>query len=133
MNLPNGAMVAVVDGEKLALFKNTGHGGEVSLTAHPVPAIEERASGSAGRISSEANPDNDTQAEDGFAMGVAEVLNKWALSGKVDKLLVIAAPKTLGQLRKHWHKELSSRLVGEISKDLTGHSSDQIAAAIGKA
>ena len=122
MNLPNGAVVAVVDGEKLALFKNTGNGGEVSLTAQPAPAIEERASGSAGRISSEANPDNDTQAEDGFAMGVAEVLNKWVLNGKVDKLLVIAAPKTLGELRKHWHKELSSRLVGEISKDLTGHS-----------
>ena len=133
MNLPNGAMVAVVDGEKLALFKNTGNGGDISLTAQPTPAIEERASGSAGRSSSEANPDNDTQAEDGFAMGVAEVLNKWALSGKGDKLLVIAAPKTLGELRKHWHKELSSRLVGEISKDLTGHSADQIAAAIGKA
>ena len=133
MNLPNGAMVAVVDGEKLALFKNTGSAGDVSLTAQPTPTIEERASGSAGRGSSEANPDNDTQAEDGFAMGVAEVLNKWVLNGKVDKLLVIAAPKTLGELRKHWHKELSSRLVGEISKDLTGHSTDQIAAAISKA
>ena len=132
MNLPNGAMVAVVDGEKLVLFKNTGHS-DVSLTAQPVPAIEERASGSAGRGSSDANPDNDTQAEDGFAMGVAEVLNKWVLNGKVDKLLVIAAPKTLGELRKHWHKELSSKLVGEIAKDLTGHSTDQIAAAIEKA
>ncbi|WP_426039415.1 host attachment family protein [Brevundimonas sp. DC300-4] len=132
MNLPNGAMVAVVDGEKLVLFKNTGHN-DVALTALSNPEIEERASGSAGRGSSEANPDNDTQAEDGFAMGVAEVLNKWALGGKFDKILVIAAPKTLGELRKHWHKELSSRLVGEIAKDLTGHSTDQIAAAIEKA
>ena len=132
MIISTGTLVAVVDGEKLALFENTGHG-SINLTARSTPTIAERASGAAGRISSGANPDNDTQAEDGFAMGVAEVLNKWALSGKVDKLLVIAAPKTLGQLRKHWHKELSSRLVGEISKDLTGHSSDQIAAAIGKA
>ncbi len=132
MNLPKDALVAVVDGEKLALFKNTG-GQDVSLTAQPNPSIEDRASGSAGRGSSEANPDNDTQAEDGFAMGVAEVLNKWALAGKFEKLLVVAAPKTLGELRKHWHKELSSRLVGEIAKDLTGHSTDQIAAAIQKA
>ena len=131
MNLPNGAMVAVVDGEKLALFKNTGHT-EVALTAQPAPSIEDRASGSPGRSSSEANPDNDTQAEDGFAMGVAEVLNQWALSGRFDDLLVIAAPKTLGELRKHWHKALSSKLVGEIAKDLTGHSTDQIAAAIQK-
>ncbi len=132
MNLPNGAMVAVVDGEKLALFKNTGHS-DIALTALSTPSMTERASGSAGRTSSDANPDNDTQAEDGFAMGVAEVLNKWALGGKFDDLLVIAAPKTLGELRKHWHKELSSRLVGEIAKDLTGHSADQIAAAIHKA
>jgi protein required for attachment to host cells len=132
MNLPSGAMVAVVDGEKLVLFKNTGHA-TIALTPEPTPAIEDRASGSPGRHSSEANPDNDTQAEDGFAMGVAEVLNRWALAGKFDDLLVIAAPKTLGELRKHWHKELSAKLVGEIAKDLTGHAADQIASAIHKA
>ena len=132
MKLPKGALVAVVDGEKLALFENTGQQ-EVQLSARPTPTIADRASGAAGRISSEANPDNDTQAEDGFAMGVAEVLNKWVLNNKVDHLLVIAAPKTLGQLRKGWHKETQAKLVGEIAKDLTGHSTDQIAAAIEKA
>ena len=132
MKLPKGALVAVVDGEKLALFENTGQQ-EVQLSTRPTPTVADRASGAAGRISSEANPDNDTQAEDGFAMGVAEVLNKWVLTNKVDHLLVIAAPKTLGQLRKGWHKETQAKLVGEIAKDLTGHSTDQIAAAIEKA
>jgi protein required for attachment to host cells len=132
MKLPKGALVAVVDGEKLALFENTGQQ-DIALTAKPVPEVADRASGAAGRISSEANPDNDTQAEDGFAMGVAEVLNKWVLNNKVEHLLVIAAPKTLGQLRKGWHKETEARVVGEIAKDLTGHSTDQIAAAIEKA
>jgi len=132
MKLSNGALVAVVDGEKLALFKNTS-GSEIRLSPLDVPEIEDRVSGSAGRRSSEANPDNDTQAEDGFAMGVAGVLNKWSVTNKIDELLVIAAPRTLGELRKHWHKELQGRLVGEIAKDLTGHNSDQIAAAIDKA
>ena len=131
MKLSNGALVAVVDGEKLVLFKNT-NAQEIRLSPLEIPAMEDRVSGSFGRRSSEANPDNDTQAEDGFAMGVAEVLNQWALSGRFDDLLVIAAPKTLGELRKHWHKALSSKLVGEIAKDLTGHSTDQIAAAIQK-
>ena len=131
MKLPQGALVAVVDGEKLALFENTGQQ-EVKLTPRPTPTIADRASGAAGRGSSEANPDNDTQAEDGFAMGVAEMLNKWVLTNKVEHLLVIAAPKTLGQLRKGWHKETQAKLVGEIAKDLTGHSTDQIAAAIEK-
>jgi len=132
MKLSKGALVAVVDGEKLALFENTGQQ-EVQLTARPTPAIADRVSGAPGRISNDSNPDNDTQAEDGFAMGVAEVLNKWVLNNKVDHLLVIAAPKTLGQLRKGWHKETQAKLVGEIAKDLTGHSTDQIAAAIEKA
>ena len=132
MILSKGTLVAVVDGEKLALFEQTGQQ-DIALTARPIPAIEERASGAAGRISSEANPDNDTQAEDGFAMGVADVLNKMVLTNQVQHLLVIAAPKTLGQLRKGWHKETQGRLVGEIAKDLTGHSTDQIAAAIDKA
>ena len=67
------------------------------------------------------------------AMGVAQGRNKWVVTNRIDELLVIAAPKTLGELRKHWHKDLQGRLVGEIAKDLTGHSSDQIAAAIDKA
>jgi protein required for attachment to host cells len=132
MNLPSGAMVAVVDGEKLALFKNTGHL-SVELTPEPAPAIEARAFGSAGHSSSQGNPDSDARAEDGFALGVADVLNRWAQAGKFDDLLVIAAPRTLGELRKHWHKALSAKLVGEIAKDLTGHSPDQIATAIHKA
>lgn len=132
MKIPKGALVAVVDGEKIALFENTGQQ-DIQLSAKPTPTIEERASGAAGRISSEANPDNDTQAEDGFAMGVADVLNKMVLTNKVEHLLVIAAPKTLGQLRKGWHKETEARLVGELAKDLTGHSVEQIAAAIEKA
>ncbi|MDO9588084.1 MAG: host attachment family protein [Brevundimonas sp.] len=132
MIISTGTLVAVVDGEKLALFHNTGHQ-SISLTPVATPEVAERASGAAGRGSSGANPDNDTQAEDGFALGVADVLNKMVLNHKVEHLLVIAAPKTMGQLRKGWHKETGSRIVGEIAKDLTGHSPDQIAAAIEKA
>lgn len=132
MKLSKGTLVAVVDGEKLALFENTTQQA-ISLTAKPTPEIAERASGAAGRNSSQAEPDNDTQAEDGFALGVTEVLNHWVLTNKVEHLLVIAAPKTMGQLRKGWHKETAARVVGEISKDLTGHSTEQIEAAIEKA
>ena len=132
MILPNGALVAVVDGERLSLFKNTGHTDPV-LTVIEAPAMADRASGSPGRHSSAANPDNDTQAEDGYATGVAELLNGWALGGKFESLLVIAAPRTLGELRKHWHKDLQGKLVAEIAKDLTGHSAAEITAAIEKA
>ncbi|MDO9336503.1 MAG: host attachment protein [Caulobacter sp.] len=132
MILPNGALVAVVDGEQLVLFRNTGHTDPV-LTSVEVPAMAERASGASAHRSSAGNPDNDTQAEDGYAMGVAELLNGWALAGKFDSLLVIAAPRTLGELRKHWHKDLQGKLIGEINKDLTGRTTAEITAAIEKA
>ena len=60
MNLPNGAFVAVVDGEKLNLFRNTGHLLDIQLQSVEAPEIPERLSGAPGRRSSEANPDNDT-------------------------------------------------------------------------
>jgi protein required for attachment to host cells len=133
MNLPSGTIVAVVDGAKLNLFRNTGHLLDIQLQSVAAPAIPERLSGAPGRRSSEANPDNDTQAEDGFAMGVAEALNHMALTNKLEALMVVAAPKTLGQLRKHWHKALEERLVGEIPKDLTGRSPEAVAEAISRA
>lgn len=130
MNLPTNALVAVVDGENLRLFRNTGTATDVQLKGIETPALEERVSGSAGRISSDANPDNDTQAEDGHAMSVAEALNGWALKNKFDKLVVIAAPKTMGELRKHWHKEVEGAIIGEITKTLTNASPDDIIKSI---
>src|SRR3990167_1272329 len=75
MIIPTGALVAVVDGEKLAMFHNTGHE-TIVLTPAPTPKVEPAISGSGGHQSSAANPDNETQAEDGFASGVAAMLNR---------------------------------------------------------
>jgi protein required for attachment to host cells len=52
------------------------------------------------------------------------------LDGKITDLVIIAAPRTLGELRKHYHKKLSATLVGEIAKDLTGHAVQDIEKAI---
>ena len=73
------------------------------------------------------------QEEDRFAIETAEMLNKRALSHKLDKLIVVAPPKTLGQLRKHYHKEVESRIAGELAKDLTGHTVPDIEQALIKA
>ncbi|WP_421737099.1 host attachment family protein [Caulobacter sp.] len=132
MILPKGAVVAVVDGEKLLLFKNTGDH-EPQLSALPTPAVDGSAAGSGGHQSSSANPDDSTRAEDGFAAGVAALLNHQAGAGDFDQLLVIAAPRTLGELRKHWAKPLQAKLAGEIAKDLTGQSVDHIIKAIDNA
>lgn len=134
MKLPKGALVAVCDGAKLTLFKNTGDEADPSLTAMNTPAVDDDNMGSGGRHqSSAANPDDSTQDEDAYAAGIAALLNKRVLSGNVDHLLVIAAPRTLGELRRHWHAKLKDVLIGEVAKDLTGSTTAQIEAAIAKA
>ncbi len=73
------------------------------------------------------------QEEDRFAAETAAMLNKRALANEFEKLIVIAPPKTLGELRKHYDKALSERLAGELAKDLTGHPVANIEAALSKA
>ncbi len=41
-------------------------------------------------------------------------------------MIIVAPPRTLGELRKHYHKEVEKRLAGEIAKDLTGHPVPEI-------
>ncbi len=54
------------------------------------------------------------------------MLNKRVLDGEIASLIIVAAPRTLGELRKHYHKALTAVLTGEISKDLTGHSMSDV-------
>ncbi len=134
MKLPKNALVAVADGETLNLYRNTGDESSPSITALPNADVTTTNKGSGSRHqSSSANPSDSQQDEDSFAAGVAGLLNKRVLDGKIDDLVIIAAPRTLGELRKHYHKSLNAKLVGEIAKDLTGHSAADIAKTIASA
>lgn len=68
--------------------------------------------------------------EDRFAAEVAEMLKYQALSNTIETLIIAAPPRTLGELRKHLHKEVQARITGEIDKDLTGHTVLQIEEAL---
>jgi protein required for attachment to host cells len=134
MQLPKETTVAVADGEKLKLFRSTGGETNPKLTALPGLDVSSDNKGSGARHqSSSANPDNSQVEEDSFAAGIADLLNQQVLDGKVTDLIIIVAPRTLGELRKHYHKKLSATLVGEISKDLTGHSLQEVERAIAAA
>jgi protein required for attachment to host cells len=131
MMLPKGTTVAVADGEKLNLFRNSGDEASLKLTPAEHSDVDAQASGS--RQNSSGNPDQSQANEDNFSAGIVELLNKGALEGKFEGLVVIAAPRALGEMRKHYHKALSAKLLGEIAKDLTGHSIADIETAIGAA
>jgi len=130
MHLPHGTIVAVADGEKLNLFRNGGDEGRLQLVAGPDLAVDARVSRAGGHQSSSSNPANNQQAEDGFSTGIVDALNAMALQGNVKHVLIIAAPKSLGEFRHHYHKALSAILVGELDKDLAGHSMADVQKAI---
>lgn len=134
MQIPNDACVLVVDGRKMLFFRNQGDAEYPNLVVETSeerinPPDREQKTDKPGTSHSSVGPgrssmeevDFHQQEEDRFAADTAELLRKRALANDFEALVVVAPPRTLGELRKHYHKEVSQRLIGELDKDLTGH------------
>jgi protein required for attachment to host cells len=131
MQVPHNSFVLVADGRKSLFFRNEGDGDFPNLVVetkdvHDNPGHHEQASDRAGmsmktkegRGGSMEEVDFHQQEEDRFAADTADMLKARALSNDYDKLVVVAPPRTLGELRKHYHKEVEKRLLAEVPKDL---------------
>ena len=46
------------------------------------------------------------------------MLKERVLRHEFETLVVVAPPRTLGELRKHYHVEVARRIVAELPKDL---------------
>ena len=68
--------------------------------------------------------------KDRFASEAAGLLNGLAQNGDFEELIVVAPPRTLAELRKHYAKAVSSRIVAEVDKDLTKHTVPEITAIL---
>jgi protein required for attachment to host cells len=149
MQVPHNAFVLVADGRKMLFFRNEGDGEHPNLVVehaeeHANPKDSDQKTDLAGGASSTnagsfggggagasmGEVDFHQQEEDRFAAEAAEMLRKRALANAFEQLIIVAPPKTLGELRKHYHKEVESRLAGELAKDLTGHPVPEIEAAL---
>jgi protein required for attachment to host cells len=134
MRLPQNTIIAVADGKNLTLFQTEGDAANVKLKAMPSAEIYSTEIFPGGRHSSNsAHPRDSQQKDDAFSNGVADILNKLVCDGTIKSLVVVAALRTLGDMRNSYHKSLSDILVGELDKDLTGHSLQDIEKAIAAA
>lgn len=134
MILPIGTTVAVADGATLRLFRNKGVKPGVHLVEITPPGLAPVNSGSGTRHhSGSANPDLRRHAEDDFAAATASFLNKQSLDGKIEHLVVVADPRSLGEMRKHFHTELTGKIVGEFAKDLSRRPLEDIESLIADA
>ncbi|EQB32464.1 host attachment family protein [Sphingobium ummariense] len=134
MQIDHDAMVLVADGRKLLFFRNKGDGVYPQLEAETVrqqdnPPDRDQATDAPGRAfnsvgshrSAMEQVDFHDLEEQRFAAEAADILKRRALANEYEKLIIVAPPSTLGELRKHYHKEVQDRLVGELAKDLANH------------
>ncbi len=131
MLVPHGTMIALVDGERFELYRNTGNEADPHLAPVAPPRLQgDNHSSGSRHYSSAGNPQDSLQEEDAHAAAVTTWLNSQVLAHKLDGLVVIAAPRTLGEMRKRYHKQLRAILLGEVAKDLVGRSGPEIIAAL---
>ena len=135
MQIPHNAHVALANGERFLVMRNVGQPLEPKF--EQVQSLDlELTNFSAGvRHQDPAGQRNGSTDIDELAHGaaIAEWLNKRALNGELEALVVAADPKTLGQIRQHCHKELQSRIVGELAKDLTNQPVQAVERALAAA
>ena len=138
MHIPNGAWVLVADGERFLPMSNHGDAELLDLRVIDHAEVEnppthEQGTDRPGRFD-DAGPGRSAVSETDwhalekarFASEVAERLRRWALAGRFDHLVVVADPRTLGELRSGYHKTVAERTVRELDKDLTRLPIDEI-------
>jgi protein required for attachment to host cells len=103
----------------------------VEITAAP-PAPAHSGSGARHHTGS-ANPDGRRLDEDDFAAATAAFLNKLSLDGIIKHLVVVSDPRTLGEMRKHFHRDLRAKIMGEFAKDFSRRPLEDIASLIANA
>lgn len=68
----------------------------------------------ASQMSALSETDWNQLAKDRFAHDIADLLYKEAHRGVFERIVLVAAPGTLGELRQEMHKEVADRLVAEV-------------------
>ena len=133
--------ILIADGEKALFVENRG---DAELPNFEIRRVEEQdnppdreqsanrpgrmVDGGSGNNHVSAVQDTDWHelAKERFAADLADILYKMAHKGRFKKLVIVASPSTLGELRSELHQEVSDKVVGEIAKNLTNHPLNKI-------
>ena len=130
MLIPHHALVAVIDGATFEIYRNTGTETEPELSPEDSPKLDASNHSAGSHHSSSGNPGGHQADEDAHAIAAVEWLNQQVLGHKVTDLVVFAAPRTLGELRKHYHKLTQQALLGEINKSMSGRQPSELIEAL---
>lgn len=140
MKLEHDTWVLVADGEKALFLRNEGDNLYPNLQVvremhQENPPTREQGTDRPGRLrddapgvhrSAVAETDWHRIEKDRFADEIAERLYKMAHKGRFEKIVLVAQPHVLGEMRKKMHKEVTDRVIGEVPKTLTNHTVPEI-------
>ncbi|MEZ5783672.1 MAG: host attachment family protein [Rhizobiaceae bacterium] len=134
VRLKHGVWVIVADGEKALFLKNEGDATYPNLNVvrelhEENPPSREQGTDQPGRMSDGPSSHRSAVeevdwhriAKERFADEISERLYKMAHRGDFEEIVLIAPPLVLGEMRKKLHKEVESKVIGEVAKTLTGH------------
>lgn len=134
VRIPHGALVFIGDGRKALFLRNTGNPNALKLETERVfeqdnPPTDQQGTDRPGRAfqsvgsarSAMEQTDWHDIEEKKFAQEIAERLGRMVRDGKVDKLIIAAPPRTLGELRQALSEQVKARVIAEIDKDFTRH------------
>ena len=136
--LTSGTWVLVADGEKALILENHGDEKFPDLRVRRKeeqdnPKTIDQAANRPGRMDdSQGNrsafQDTDWHelAKERFAKDLADLLYDRAHKGMFERIVLVAAPNVLGELRNSIHKVVADKVVAEIPKTLTTQPLDQI-------
>jgi len=132
--VPHDSLVLVGDGQKALFLRNKGNALRVHLVVEQIlerhnPPTREQGTDRPGRattslgVARSAMEEVDWHhlAKERFAHELAEALYRHAHANRFEKLVIIAPPKILGDLRRAFHGEVIDRIAAEIPKELTSH------------
>ena len=133
--------IVIADGARARIVKNAGPGRGVESDSNLVFRSEHRKlqeimadrpgrgfdSVGKGRHAMTDGADAVREDERHFLQSLAERLEKEAMADAYDRLILIAPPRALGDLRPFLSKPVKNRVHDEIAKDLTQLPNDRLA------
>ncbi|WP_374012968.1 host attachment protein [Pseudoxanthomonas koreensis] len=127
--IPREAWILVADGASARLFRNLGSDtGQVRL--HQEEALQlDPAEGVMPAVLPADTPAREAD-EASFARQLALRLNRDALGGRFQHLVLAADPQTLGQIRPLLHDEVRNRLLAEVPRNYTRSPREDIERAL---
>jgi protein required for attachment to host cells len=142
---PTRSWIVIADGAQARILENHGPGkGLLPLPAEAMrktlrPSREintDRPGRGHDRIgrrhAMDAPSDPHREEKRRFADLLAEHINEAALNHSYDRLILVAPAKTLGDLRQALSKEAAAKIDGELAKDLTKVSDNDLPRHLGE-